>query len=79
MNWVPEDRGNQNAFVNEVLNIQITQAIKLVNIPISSQVCYVTMETIWKNTEGFAYGKTILRWVLNNQDCLICLVVSVFD
>ena len=26
---------------------------ELVNIPISTQVCYVTMETIWKNTEGF--------------------------
>ena len=34
---------------------------ELVNIPISSQLCCVTMETIWKNTVD---GRTILRWIL---------------
>ena len=33
-----------------------------VNIPISSQLCYVTMETIWKDVGGFVDGKTILKW-----------------
>ena len=28
------------------------------------QLCYVTMETIWKNTGGFVDGRTILRWIL---------------
>ena len=37
---------------------------EIVNIPISSQLCYVTMETIWKNTGGFVDGRTILRWIL---------------
>ena len=36
---------------------------EIVNIPISSQLCYVTMETIWKNTGGFVDGRTILRWI----------------
>ena len=45
------------------MNLQVTYAIELVNIPISSQLCYVTMETIWKNTGGFVDGRTILRWV----------------
>ena len=31
-------------------------AIDLVNISISSQLCYVTMETTWKNTGGFVDG-----------------------
>ena len=34
---------------------------EIVNIPISSLLCYVTMETIWKNTGD---GITILRWIL---------------
>ena len=52
MNWMElaQDRDHWRALVNE-----------LVNIPISSQLCYVTMETIWKNTGD---GRTILRWIL---------------
>ena len=38
---------------------------ELVNITISSQLCYVTMVTIWKNTGGFVDGRKILRWILN--------------
>ena len=49
MNWM--DRYHWRALVNE-----------LVNIPISSQLCYVTMETIWKNTGD---GRTILRWIMS--------------
>ena len=45
-----QDRDHWRALVSELLNI-----------PISNQLCYVTMETIWKNTEG---GRTILRWIL---------------
>ena len=30
-----------------------------VNIPTSIQLCYVTMETIWKNTGGFLDGGII--------------------
>jgi len=37
---------------------------ELVNIPISSQPCYVTKETIWKNIGGFVDVRTILRWIL---------------
>ena len=52
MNWMElaQGRDHWRALVNE-----------LVNIPISSQLCYVTMETIWKNTGD---GRTILRWIL---------------
>ena len=52
MNWMElgQDRDHWRALVNE-----------LVNIPISSPLCYVTMETIWKNTGD---GRTILRWIL---------------
>ena len=52
MNWMElaQDRDHRRALVNE-----------LVNIPISSQLCYVTIETIWKNTGD---GRTILRWIL---------------
>ena len=52
MNWMglAQDRDHWRALVNE-----------LVNIPISSRLCYVTMETIWKNTGD---GKAILRWIL---------------
>ena len=46
-----------------------------VNIPISSQLCYVTMETIWMNTVGFVDGRTILRWILKKQ-LISPLVVS---
>ena len=40
MNWMElaQDRDHWRALVNE-----------LVNIPISSDLCYVTMETIWNN------------------------------
>ena len=52
MSWMElaQDRDHWRALVNE-----------LVNVPISSQLCYVTMETIWKNTGGFVDGRTILR------------------
>ena len=52
MNWMElaQDRDHWRALVNE-----------LVNIPITSQLCYVSMETIWKNTGD---GRTILRWIL---------------
>ena len=52
MKWMElaQDRDHWRTLVNE-----------LVNIPISSQLCYVTMETIWKNTGD---GRTILRWIL---------------
>jgi len=30
----------------------------------SSQLYYVTMETIWENTGGLVDGRTILRWIL---------------
>ena len=33
-----------------------TYSTQIVNIPISSQLCYVTMEAIWKNTGD---GRTI--------------------
>ena len=56
-----QNRDYSRVFVNSALNLQVTQAIGLVNIPISSQLCYVTMETIWKNTGD---GRTILRWIL---------------
>ena len=42
-----------------------------VNTPISSQQCYVTMETIWKNTGGFVDGRTILnleKWLSKFDD-----------
>ena len=46
-------------------NIQLLDGTTVENkgklIPISSQLCYVTMETIWKNTGD---GRTILRWIL---------------
>ena len=48
-----------------------------VNIPTSSQLCYVTMETIWKNTGGFVDERTILRWILKKQ--LISLLVVSYD
>jgi len=48
-----QDKNHWRALVDE-----------LVNIPISSQLCYVTMETIWKNTGGFVNGRTILRSIL---------------
>ena len=52
MNWMElsHNRDHWCALVNE-----------LVNIPISSQLCSVTMETIWKNIGGFVDGRTILR------------------
>ena len=34
----------------------------------SSQLCYVTMETIWKNTGGFVDERTILRWILKKHE-----------
>ena len=34
---------------------------EIVNISISSQLCYVIMETIWKNTGGFVDGRIILN------------------
>ena len=48
VNWMDlaQDRNHWRTLVNE-----------LVNIPISSQLCYVTMVTIWKNTGD---GRTIL-------------------
>ena len=35
--------------------------IELVDIPISTQFCYVTVGTIWKDAGDM---KTILRWIL---------------
>ena len=48
MNWMelPQNRDHCRTLVN-----------KLVNIPISSQLCYVTMGTIWRNAGD---GRTIL-------------------
>ena len=48
-----QDRDHWRALVNE-----------LVNIHISSPLCYVTMEKIWENTGGFVDGRKILRWIL---------------
>ena len=48
-----QDRDHWRTLVNE-----------LVNIPISSQLCYVTMATIWKNTEHTVHWRTALRCIL---------------
>ena len=40
---------------------------ELVNNLISSQLCYVTIETIWNNTGGFVDGRAILRWILKSK------------
>ena len=53
--------------LNTAMNLQVTKAIQLLNIPISSQLCYVTKETIWKNTDDFIDGRTILRWILDDE------------
>ena len=55
------DRDAWRDLVNAALNLKVTYAIESVNIPIISQLCYVTMETTWKNTGGFVDRKTILR------------------
>ena len=52
---------------------------ELVNIPINSQLCFVTMETIWKNTGYFIDGNNIniylkeigvdlMNWIELTQD-----------
>ena len=35
---------------------------ELVNTPINSQLCYVTIETTWKNTGGFVYVTIETTW-----------------
>ena len=50
MSWM--EIAHWTDFVNTALNLQ----------SISSQLCYVTVETIWKNTGGFVDERTILRW-----------------
>ena len=52
------------SLVNSALNIQVTEAIQLVNMRISSQLCYVTKEIVRKNTGAFIGRSAILKWII---------------
>ena len=47
-----------------MLNLQVTYAVELVNIPINSQLCCVAMDTIWKNAgegENIKMGVDVIK------------------
>ena len=58
MNWtnLVEDRGQWRGLFNAAWNLQVIQAIWLVNILISGHLCCVTMGTTWKSTGSFVDG-----------------------